>query len=52
MPHGPKKQDEKGALAEEVLRWALADPVKAQAEFPVCAKEILDFLNEISTKLA
>jgi hypothetical protein len=52
LSHGPKKQEEKGKLAEEVLRWALSDPVKAQAEFAVCAKEILDFLNEISTKLS
>lgn len=52
MPHGPKKQEEKGKLAEEVLRWALADPVKAHAEFNVCAKEVLVFLNEIAAKLA
>jgi len=52
LSHGPKKQEEKGKLAEEVLRWALADTEKAKAEFVVCAKEILDFLNEISTKLA
>ena len=52
MPHGPKKQEEKGKLAEKVLRWALADPVKAHAEFKVCAKEILAFLNEITAKLA
>jgi predicted ATPase len=51
LSHGPKKQEEKGKLAEEVLRWALADPIKAHAEFKICAKEILDFLNEISTKL-
>jgi len=52
MPHGPQKQAEKGKLAEEVLRWAMADPVKAEAEFAVCAKEILDYLREISKKLA
>ena len=52
MQHGQKKQDEKGKLAEDVLRWAMADPVKARAEFKVCAEEILDFLHEISKKLA
>jgi hypothetical protein len=51
MPHGPKKQEEKGKLAEEVLRWALSDTVTAQAQFAVCAKEILNFLNEIAAKL-
>lgn len=52
MSHGAKKQEEKGKLAEEVLRWALADPEKARSEFAICAEEILDFLKEISTKLA
>ena len=52
MPHGLMKQEAKGKLAEEVLSWALADPVKAQAEFAVSAREILDFLNEIAAKLA
>jgi len=52
LPHGQKKQEEKGKLAEEVLGWALADPAKARSEFQTCATEILDFLNEISTKLS
>ncbi len=52
MPHGLEKQKEKGRLAEEVLQWALADPVRAQTEFNISAKEVLDFLKEIAAKLA
>ena len=52
MAKGLPKQQAKGKLAEEVLQWALDHQQEAKAEFASRAKEILDFLNEIATKLA
>lgn len=52
MPHGKSKQDAKGELAETVVSWALSDPVKARTELEENAREILQFLGEIETKLA
>jgi energy-coupling factor transporter ATP-binding protein EcfA2 len=52
LPHGMQKQKAKGQLAEEVLAWALSDPSRAKEEFKVCAKEIIEFLEEIRSKLA
>lgn len=52
LPHGQAKQKAKGRLAEEVLAWAMADPVKAKAEFKLSAKEVLDVLGEIAAKIA
>ena len=51
MPHGLVKQAAKGDLADEVVQWALADPLKAQTAFKTSAKEVLDFLAEIAAKL-
>jgi len=51
MPHGLLKQKAKGALAEEVVGWALANSEEAKKEFAVCAKEILEILAVIKDTL-
>lgn len=52
MQHGLPKQKAKGDLAEEVVRWSLANPEKARGDFAVSAKEVLDFLAEIHKMLS
>jgi hypothetical protein len=52
MPHGKAKQEAKGELAKAIVNWALNEPVNAKSEFQESAKEVLQFLAEIETKLA
>jgi hypothetical protein len=51
MPHGQGKQTAKGKLVEDVVAWAVEDLERAQNEFNLCAKEVLDLLRDIATRL-
>jgi predicted ATP-dependent endonuclease of OLD family len=51
MPKSQQKKDAKGKLAREVFNWAMRDPETAKREFNNSAREVLDFLTEIASKL-
>jgi hypothetical protein len=49
--HGPEKQAAKKKLLDQVMAWAQQNVPLAKEEFARSAKEVLDFLREIETKL-
>jgi len=51
LSHGPKKQDEKSKLLNEVMDWINNNQKEAIDEFSVSAKEVIDVLKEIDKKL-
>jgi hypothetical protein len=51
IDHGNGKQEAKGALVQEVVKWAIEEPDRAEAEFKKSAAEVISFLSQVNDKL-